>query len=271
MKILIYVNREKDKSDVWLNGVVSFLQKRNVEYETVFNKDLSASFKGDAILVLGGDGTILGLTDFCLKNSLSIIGINAGKMGFLTEFEPSETEKAIDLFLNGELKADKRATLKAAFNEKVYFGLNDLVVERIFHGEDGASVIKLDVSVHQKKVDVIRGNGVIVATPTGSTAYSLSSGGSILAPRINAFSITPIAAHSLTRRPIIYSSEAECSVSLTAGKQAGVIIDGKFIGKLAENQTVSIYKSSRDLVFLRKKEFNFYKRLSDKFGKEENV
>lgn len=271
MKILIYVNKDKDRLDVWLNGTVAFLDKKGVEYQIIFDKDLSFYFKGDALLVLGGDGTILGLTDFCLKNSLPIIGINAGKMGFLTEFEPSETQTAIELFTSGELKADKRATFKAAFNENIYFGLNDLAVERVFDGENGASVVKLEVSVDGKKVDVIRGNGVIVSTPTGSTAYSLSSGGSILAPRINAFSITPIAAHSLTRRPIIYSSDAECSVSLVSGKHAGVFIDGKYIGKLSENQTVSVYKSSRDIVFLRKKEFNFYKRLSDKFGKEENI
>ena len=115
-------------------------------------------------------------------------------------------------------------------------------------------------------VDEITGDGVIVSTPTGSTAYSLSAGGAILSPGINAFIITPLSAHSLHHRPIVFSAESVCQIDLKS-PNAAVFIDGKKAIVLSESDKVNIKKSNKTITFLRKEQSNFYRRLDDKLSK----
>jgi NAD+ kinase len=205
----------------------------------------------------------LGLTEFSIKNDIPIIGINAGKLGFLTEFEMYETSSAVDMLLNGLLVEDNRSTMQITLNGVTCTALNDVVVQRVF-SEERNTVIGVEVSVDGSSVENVLGDGLIVCTPTGSTAYSLSSGGAILAPGINAFSITPISAHSLVHRPIIYSADQLCDISLRLGEKAIVFYDGKFVGYLKQGDTLSVKKNDVQMRFLRKQDSNFYKILRNK-------
>lgn len=264
MNVLIYFNKAKDPSGVWLNSFIAILQKEDISYNVVEDKDMNSTIIADALFVLGGDGTILNVNEFAGRNSIPIIGVNAGKLGFLTEFEISEMETMVELFKNGSLIKDERATMLCCTPNNSYYTLNDAVVQRIRVEERGNNVTSLDVSIDDIQVEKIIGDGVIVSTPTGSTAYSLSANGAILSPGINVFSITPIAAHSLNQRAIVYSPQSLCKIIIKSDCATGLFIDGIFVEELKKGEHIIIKKADYSTVFLRKQGFNFYKRLSQK-------
>ncbi len=257
MKLGIYINKSKDIGGIWSTKLTSILENEKIEYVIIndFNQ-----CDADCIIVLGGDGTILGLTDFASKHNLPILGINAGKLGFLTEFETFEMTSAIKLLKERKLKIEERMILEVNVKDEKFYALNDCVIQRLYHDNEPL-VVDLDIMLDDNLVDKIVGDGVIVCTPTGSTAYSLSAGGSILAPGIDSISITPISAHSLHNRPIVYSASSTCTVLNLSQSSTGLIIDGKLVKNLSKNQIVTINKSKRVIKFFRKTDSNFYNRL----------
>ncbi len=265
MKIGLYTNKSKDIGGVWSKKLISLFEKEGIEYV-----DIESDFSQivDCLVVLGGDGTILGLTNYAATNNVPIIGINAGKLGFLTEFETFEMAQAVSFIKEGKLKKDSRIITEVTVGDQTFYALNDCIVQRIFDGKESALVVDLRVSLDGILVDRIVGDGVIVCTSTGSTAYSLSAGGAILAPGINAFSITPISAHSLHHRPIVYSADSECVITDFAGGLAGLFCDGKLVKRLSSSDRIVIKKSSKTVTFLRKADSNFYNRLLLKLNHE---
>ena len=266
----IYVNKAKDPNNIWLNKLIEVAKNHNFSYRVITDNDLVKPSDSKALFVIGGDGTILNLAEYSSKNNLPIVGINAGKLGFLTEFEMDEIEQAFELFEKNQLKKDKRTIFYALIDGKKYFALNDVVVQRINIEERGNNVVNLEVFIDDNKVDRIIGDGVILSTPTGTTAYSLSSGGAILAPGINAFSITSLAAHTFNQRPIIYSSDSVCSIKVVGPCKTGLFIDGIFVRPVDMGCLIKVYKNEENVVFLRKEGFNFYTRLSLKL-KDRNI
>ncbi len=263
MKALVYINPDKDPEGVWSDKLTTCLSNYGVEYSFI-DKDCDSSINNaDAIFVLGGDGTLLSLTEFASLNNIPIIGINAGKLGFLTEFERFETEDAVKLFVNSQLIEDKRLLLEVEYKGQRHFALNDVFVQRMY-SESSSSIISVGVSVDGESIDKVLGDGVIIGTPTGSTAYSLSAGGAVLCAGIKACQITSIAAHTFNQRPIIYKAESDLQVFLERGENAGLFYDGKFISKIKQGDMVNISLSDRELTFLRKKDYSFFKRLTDK-------
>ena len=265
MKVLIYINNEKDGGEEWRYTVTKLLDKYEIDWELITDDDLLKSFAADAVIVYGGDGTILRLNDFSCANHVPIIGINAGKLGFLSEFEKDETEEAVKALKNNELISDMRTTLQIKFKDKIYYALNDAVLQRIYTKEHTALVVNIKVVIDGNYIDNIIGDGLIISTPTGSTAYSLSAGGAILVPGINVFSVTPISAHSLHVRPIVYSSDSVCVLEINEGSVTGLFSDGKLVEILKKGDKVRIEKSDTKTIFLRKKESNFFRRLAVKF------
>ncbi len=263
MKVLIYVNKTKDVGGVWTNNFISILNDENIFYDFYDKKD--ENYLYDCIFVLGGDGTILGLVEYSVEHNIPIIGINAGKLGFLTEFEKEDSVKAVQMLKSGKFINDYRNLISIEMNGKHYSALNDIVVQRVYDNEEESIVVNLSISVDGKLIDKISGDGIIVSTPTGSTAYSLSAGGSILAPGLNAFCITPICAHSLNLRPVVYSSDLVSEIKCITGNKAGVYVDGKFIDYLSVGQSISLEKEKRKINFLRNKDFDFFVRLNKKF------
>ncbi len=278
MRVLIYDNKGKDVGGLWLAKLKDLLEKDNIEYRVIEDEDLSSSESADALFVLGGDGTILFMTEFASKNSIPLIGINAGKLGFLTEYECYEMQQAVDSLKAGTLCRDERATMKVTYKDKIYYALNDVFLQRIYNDETGSMIVDINVDLDGVRASKFKGDGIIVSTPTGSTAYSLSAGGPILAPRMNAFVVTPIAAHCMNHKPIVFSSRSKCDVSIDGRSMAGLFIDGNYIDKMHPGDSFTINKNIYPITFLRKEDFNFYKRLArklnnnfdeDNYGKKE--
>ncbi len=267
MKALIYRNKAKDVEFVYSTELKKILEKYEINHEIIDDLQLKEKILADVIFVVGGDGTILDLTEFSNLNEIPIIGINAGKIGFLTEFETSEIENAVKLFKNGELIKDLRCTIFAEYKGEFFYALNDVVIQRVYTEERGVHITNVDASIDGVLMDRISGDGVIISTSTGSTAYSLSASGAILTPDINAFSITPICAHSLHHRPVIYSADKTCTINILKGSLAGLFIDGNYIGMLDDDDTVIIRKSNNPTIFLRKKDSNFFNKLITKLNK----
>lgn len=266
MKVLIYDNKAKDERGIWLHELTENLIEENIEYQVLKDEDLKEDFSADAIFVLGGDGTVLFINEFANRNNIPIIAINAGKLGFLSEFECYDIKQAVTLFKNGQLKKDVRNAMEVEFNGKKYCVLNEAFIQRIYIDGFGSIVTEASVEVDGQEICEVKGDGIIICTQTGSTAYSLSAGGSILAPGINAFSITPIAAHGLHQRSIVCSSDAEYKINVTGKTYVGLFVDGMFIDKLELGQSFKIRKAKNQTVFLRKQDFDFFKRLKIKLG-----
>ena len=263
MKILLYINPDKDKSGEYSVKCKALLTKYGVDFDVLRDNEKFVNHGYDAMIVVGGDGTILHRTETANLNKIPIIGINCGRLGFLTEFELEETETAIKMLKNGELVKDERLTLKVVYNDKTYYALNDVSFSRIYE-IDKRTVVSLGIKIGSATMRDISGDGVIISTPTGSTAYSLSAGGAILEPHINALCMTPVAAHSFSARPIVFSSDNLCSVKNNGGANAGIFIDGKLVATLRENEKVLILPSENKTVFLRKAGFDFFTRLNKK-------
>lgn len=264
MKILIYCNRQKDPQFLYASELRRAFSERGV-YSDIIEGDIQPPHKDySAIFVIGGDGTLLRRTELANTMRLPLIGINAGKLGFLTEFERSELLDAVNLFLDGQLIEDKRSTLIARFRDKNFYALNDITLQRIYMDSRGKTV-SADVYIDGNKINTVRGDGVIVATPTGSTAYSLSAGGAILCPDINAFSVIPLSAHYFTLRQVVFSAESECVLELSGGLTGGLLADGNLVAEIKQGESVKIFAAPEPTVFLRRKNFNFFQRLSHKF------
>lgn len=269
MKALIFVNDKKDQGHACLNLLIKSLTQNKIEYKVASLDTESVDENYSVIFVIGGDGTILRRTEFANKNKIPIIGINTGKLGFLSEFEPNNIEEAVESFVNNKLVIDNRQTISLVIDNKEYLALNDVVIQRLYVENEGM-IIDVNVSVDDVLVDNVRGDGVIIATPTGSTAYSLSAGGAILAPKISAFIITPIASHSFNQRPVVYSSCLTCECEYVSGNKAGVFVDGKFVKNLNKGDKVIIKKADNDTTFLRKNNSNFFKTLYEKIEQRGN-
>lgn len=264
-KVGIYTNKIKDLGGIWSAKLTRLL--KDAGYTAIGVEEDSRSVVDiEALFVLGGDGTILGQTEYAATNGIPIIGINAGKLGFLTEFETFEMESAVSAYRKGLLKEDRRMILKVEYGDEFRYVLNDAVIQRFYVEGENSLVVNVEAVIDGILVDKINGDGVIVSTPTGSTAYSLSAGGAILAPGINALSLTPISAHSLHHRPIIYSADSEIILKVLNGGKAALYADGKLFQVLSEGDKVRITKSDKEVVFLRKKDSNFYNRLLHKLN-----
>ena len=266
MKVLIYSNKEKDKDKISLKKLINTLQDNSIDYEVLCDDDLNKNYQADALFSLGGDGTILFLTEFVSKLNIPIIGINTGKLGFLTEFERDEIEVAVNMFKQNALTIDNRVTIKIDYNNKTHYALNDVFVRHVYTENISNIINDISVKFNDKDILTLKGDGIIVSTPTGSTAYSLSAGGPILSPELSAFVLTPIAAHTLTQRPIVFPSEKSCKIGIIGCAKAGVYVDGKAIGILSKGDFIDIKKSDVLLCFLRRKNYDFYNVVTKKLN-----
>ncbi|MEQ8362192.1 MAG: NAD kinase [Cyclobacteriaceae bacterium] len=165
----------------------------------------------DAFISLGGDGTLLDSVTYLGKNETPIMGINTGRMGFLSTISRDETEKAFEHLLNGTFQTDSRTVLSLESDKKLFNGLNFALNDFTIIKKDTSSMINIHVFVDNELLNSYWADGIIVSTPTGSTGYSLSCGGPLLYPRSESFVITPVSPHNLTARPIVISDNSEIS------------------------------------------------------------
>lgn len=262
MKVFIYDNKEKDINGQYLNELKSILCDFNIEYEQLFDEDLNSQKHADALFTLGGDGTLLWVVEFANRNNIPLIGINIGKVGFLTEFERVNMYDAVNLFKSGKLIKENRLTLEINFNNKTVYALNDAFIQRVYMQQVGCMTAEVSIIIDGKQAEKFKGDGVVVSSPTGSTAYSLSVGGAILSPDVEALSVTPIAAHAFGHRSIVFSANSLCEIELIGKAHGTLCVDGRLIGEVKKGDIVRIKKAKVSTTFLRKNDFNFYKKLS---------
>jgi NAD+ kinase len=267
MRVGLYFNKNYlSDNERNLHVIESSLKKANIDCIVVDGEEQLDGL--DVLMVLGGDGTILMLASQCAKRKIKIIGINYGHKGFLAEFEPDKLSDAIALVCSGKYNTQKRSMLKVELNGKIYYAVNDLVVQRNTAGNNFTNTINLRAEIDGATVDNFLADGLIVSTPTGSTAYSLSAGGSILTPKIQAFILTPICAHSLHSRPIVFSDNSTLKIYQSDSKNLlNIIIDGKVVDMVENFDHITVCKSEDYVEFITANDSNFFNKLLIKLNK----
>jgi len=249
---------------VWTEEAAELLPPapRTVVTRAVLPADLTL------LLVLGGDGTLLALAKAIAEAGLDIplLAVNFGSLGFLTEITRPEIYASLEAVIQGRASHDERMMLKAVATRggsiTTHLALNDVVFTRTALSR----MIDLDVSVGDQFVTSVKADGLIVASPTGSTAYNLAAGGPIVHPAMDALVLTPIAPHSLTNRPIVIPSEREVRVKST-GTNAGnvyVTIDGQTGFEMEQGDEVAIARSARPLRLVRASARSYFEVLRQK-------
>lgn len=219
----------------------------------------------DIAVVLGGDGTMLHASALVADSGIPILGINLGHLGFLTPFDPSEAEAAIDSALSGGLSTTERMRLLATYTpaegpNTTRTALNDVVI----HQGAMARLVQLDARLDDDLIASYRADGLIVASPTGSTAYNLAAGGPVVMPGRAALALTPICAHSLTNRPLIAPASKTISISLGADSRGVVLtIDGQWAHTFNLGDQIDITASPHPLVVFSSKK-NYFDILREK-------
>ncbi len=260
MKVGIFIKTGvKDKS---VDDFINALNARNIENFILTD----FSVRPDLIVVFGGDGTILAAAQRAMIDNVPIVAVNKGRLGFLSAYEPDEVKKLAGLIADNSLKFTERSVLAIKCKNEVFYALNDAVVERD-KAFIGASVIcKISLKIGGNSVYDLSSDGVIISTPTGSTAYSLSAGGVILAPDLKSFIVTPICSHSLSTRPIVYADETEAEITLIESSADCILsTDGRPVTKLTAGDSIKVYKSDKKLL-LAEGEYNFYTKVKNKLG-----
>ncbi len=226
--------------------------------------------RADVVIVLGGDGTLLAMAKAIAESGhdIPILAVNFGSLGFLTEITRPEIYDSLDAVINGQATHDQRMMLRASATRAgepllTHLALNDVVFSRTALSR----MIELEVSVGDQFVASVRADGLIVATPTGSTAYNLAAGGPIVHPSMDALVLTPIAPHTLTNRPIVISADREVRVKSSgsnAGDEVYVTVDGQTGFALHEGDQIAITKAERPIRLIRATTRSYFEVLRQK-------
>jgi NAD+ kinase len=219
----------------------------------------------DLVLVLGGDGTLLAVADLIgqLEIDVAILGVNFGALGFLTEITRPELFTALEAAIQGDIEHDHRMLLRGRVGQTARVALNDIVLTRTALSR----MIDLDVTVGDQFLTSVRSDGLIIASPTGSTAYNLSAGGPVVHPAMDAMVLTPIAPHTLTHRPIVIPAEREVRVkaaSANAGAEIYVSFDGQHGFPLPEGAEVTVTRSPKPIKLVRAATRSYFEVLREK-------
>ena len=225
--------------------------------------------KVDLIIVFGGDGTLLNSARQYLNYEIPILGVNMGNVGFLTDISVDNFDLAIKEILSGKFKIEERNLVSAKFNENHLYGLNEVVI----HSGAYAQLMRYRLSVNKKAVYEQRSDGLIVATPTGSTAYSLSAGGPIIHPSLDVWTILPMLPQSLSSRPFIISSDENVEMELFEGpnKNAKICVDGQDDIDVPYGVKISISKMEKTLKLVHPEDNDFFEACREKLGWSLNI
>lgn len=279
-KVCVIANAGKDAAVEMTERVRSFFEKKGVSCTALLD-DFSEQTSYEAVLtddmecavVLGGDGTLIHVAGRLAERKIPVLGINLGTLGFLAGAESAETEKVLEALIHGEYRVEERMMLETSVEGTVFgTALNDVVITR-----NGFSrIISVSIVVNQKPVCNYRGDGVIVATPTGSTGYNLSAGGPVVAPTTELFLITPICPHSLSARSILLSGEDELHLVVreekkTQDEEAIITLDGQRAKELSAEDTIVIRRSDKKAYFIQLNDRSFFDALHRKLGTQEII
>ena len=226
----------------------------------------------DFAVVVGGDGTMLGIARELARWHLPLVGINQGRLGFITDIPVGQYREALAPIVAGDYEEEHRSMLEGDVwrdGQRIFDGLslNDVVVSR----GASASMLEVRVDVDGDLVANIRADGLIVATPTGSTAYALSAGGPILHPGIAGWVLLPIASHTLSNRPIVLPDAGEVHIGIVAGKDVSANFDMHNVASLMHGDQVRVRRSAFKVRFLHPRGWSYYATLRRKLRWYEGV
>ena len=275
MKISIIPNMEKVNTSENLTRIFEKLSSLNADIcmnadNYKYFKDLSIQWydndsdmflNSDICIVLGGDGTIIHAAKNAAIYNKPVLGINVGRLGFLAGLEIDEIDK-LDALFNNKYKIERRMMLEISTDDKTEYALNDVVISKSIPGR----IADFKLLLNEKPIVSYRADGIIVSTPTGSTAYSLSSGGPVIDPQMQCILATPICSHSLVSRSILFRDDSKLSVYVPSYsvEKGSITIDGQYIEQLEYNQNVNIKKADKYALIIRIKDANFYQTLNEK-------
>lgn len=225
------------------------------------DSDLLSSGTPEVVVAVGGDGTMLAAVQVSLDHDAPLFGFNLGTIGFLTEVEPEDLEAAVAALAAGKFTTVPRMGISATLNGATARGLNDVVVEKI----DTLRLVHLEVEVDGEQFVTYRADGLIVATPTGSTAYSFSAGGPLVDHSIEAILMTPVASHSLFARTMVLSPDAVVRVTVRRERPARVSVDKVPLGEAGDGDVVEISRTAEPLRFVRFEPQSFARAVTEKF------
>ncbi|MGO4379057.1 NAD kinase [Pseudoduganella sp. RAF19] len=221
--------------------------------------------RADAVVVMGGDGTMLGIARQLAPYDVPLIGINQGRLGFMTDISQEDMLPVLGNILSGTHKAERRTLLEGRVmrdGKAIHFGVavNDVVVSR----GAGAGMVELSVDVDGHFMYNQRSDGLIVATPTGSTAYALSAGGPLLHPTLGGIAMVPIAPHALSNRPIVLPDSSEIVIEIKRGRDITVNFDMQTFASLVNGDQIHIRLSPHTITFLHPEGWSYYNTLREK-------
>ena len=219
----------------------------------------------DLAFVVGGDGTMLGIARQLARHGTPLVGINQGRLGFMTDVPVSQFAQILAPMIAGDYEEERRTMLEGGVwrdGHSIFegFAMNDVVVSR----GAAASMVELKIDIGDEFVANLRSDGLIVASPTGSTAYSLSAGGPILHPGIAGWVLVPIAPHDLSNRPIVLPDTGEISVEIVAGREVSVSFDMQSLASLIHGDRISVRRSAHQVRFLHPRGWSYYATLRRK-------
>ena len=271
-RIGIVYQSKKPAAEPVAAEIGSWLAERGIEswISSTWDEDNANGNMGDTslLIVLGGDGSILHAARLAISHSVPIFGINMGRVGFLSEAQPHDWPERLGKVLTGDYWVENRLMLHAALMRNGHFlqeftALNDMVVGR---GRD-VRILNMELRVDDDLVTTYHADALIVATPTGSTAYSMAAGGPMLPPRLMNFVVTPVAAHLSLNRSLIFHEEAEISIKVQMDHEAMLTADGQDSISLQDDDTILIKKHANYCCFARVESSGyFYRRLMRRLG-----
>lgn len=283
-KIYIISNSIKDEKLNITNKIISILNKKNINTKVTMvgsaNKDSNDRIKNvheidndtDCILVIGGDGTFIQAARDLAEYEIPIVGINLGYLGYLAEIEPENIDTALEKLVSDEYSCESRIMLNGDVirNGKIVYNdisLNDIVLGRF----GNLRVIDFKIYVNDEFLNLYSADGVIIATPTGSTAYNLSAGGPVLEPRANIISVTPICSHTLGARSIVLSADSTVDIEICKNRHSDdndkkVYFDGNSSFVLDEGDIIRIKKSNLVTKILKLNKMSFVEVLHRKMN-----
>lgn len=258
----------------------------SLESETAFNTGMTEypalgikeiGQQCDVAVVLGGDGTMLAIARELAPFDIPLIGINQGRLGFITDIPLKDVGTTLPLMLRGEYEEESRAMLAGAVLrpirgdgfETIYegFAINEVLVSR----GATASMVELRAEIDGQFVANYRADGLLVSSPTGSTAYAMSAGGPIMHPSVGGWVIVPIASHTLSNRPLVVSDDVTITIEIVAGRDAGMNFDMQSLASLLHGDRVIVRRSDHHVRFLHPKGWNYYATLRRKLRWNEGV
>ena len=276
--IALVVRHNTADIDKPVAGIVDYLQ--GAGYRVVFEAETAAHLAlagieamnvadigntACAAIIMGGDGTMLGIARQLAPYDVPLIGINQGRLGFMTDIPTERMIPVLDDILHGKSKAEKRSLLEGRVMRAgtlITRGLavNDVVVAR----GAGAGMVELKVTVDGHFMYNQRSDGLIISTPTGSTAYALSAGGPLLHPSLNGVVLVPIAPHALSNRPIVVPDSSEIVIEIVSGRDVSVNFDMQTFASLLHGDRIVISRSPNHITFLHPQGWSYYDTLREK-------